>query len=225
MDRRSFLVAAALGPMAAAWGSRADVAPAAASGVEVIGRSAWGARPVRDGLRRHSLERITLHHSGVRLTDNTLGPARVRQHQQWHLSIGHPDIDYHYLIDRRGNIYQGRDARFRGDTQTEYDPTGHLLICCEGDYQTQRPPAAMMTSVARLMAAAADRWGLDPSTIAGHRNYSDQTACPGSRLQQIVRDDRLTERVEALLARGDASMRTLPAAEGRARVLRIESGG
>lgn len=225
MDRRSFLLAAALGPMAAAWGSRAEIAPTASTGVDIIGRSAWGAKPARKGLRPHRLERLTLHHSGVRLTDNTLGPARARQHQQWHLSIGHPDIDYHYLIDRRGNVYEGRDPRFRGDTQTEYDPTGHLLICCEGDYQTQRPPTAMMASVARLMAAAAHRWDLDPDTIAGHRNYSDQTACPGGRLQQSIRDDSLTVRVRNLLGRGPVAMRTLPAAEGRARVRRIEAGG
>ena len=65
------------------------------------------------------------------------------------LEKGHPDLDYHFVIDRRGHVFKGRSAKFRGDTQTDYAPTGHLLVCCEGDYQgangaPQKPTKAML---------------------------------------------------------------------------------
>jgi len=38
------------------------------------------------------------------------------------------DIPYHFLIDPNGNVYEGRNVFTVGETATEYDPTGHLLI-------------------------------------------------------------------------------------------------
>lgn len=145
------------------------------------------------------------------------------------LEKGHPDIDYHYLVDRRGTIYAGRDPQFRGDTQTEYDPTGHLLVCCEGDYQgttgpPQRPTAAMLRSAALVFAAAASRWDIDPGTLRGHRNYSEMTSCPGGALQQTIRDGSLQARIAAVLAGGPVELTRYPTARGRRMVRRIESG-
>lgn len=234
VDRRSFLAAAALAPIALAAGAPAEPSGAAGAAgatgpriVPVVGRRAWGARAPRPGRERHVIRRITLHHSGVRLTDNSLAPERVRQHQQWHMiTKGHPDIDYHFLIDRRGTIYQGRNPRFRGDTQTEYDPTGHLLICCEGDYEGtsgQRPTAALLRSLTRLTAAAAQRYDVPVRRIRGHRDYSDQTDCPGSRLHRLITDGSLAAGVSGAMSRHTWQIGRLPTAEGRDLVRRIES--
>ncbi|MFN8124944.1 MAG: peptidoglycan recognition family protein [Candidatus Nanopelagicales bacterium] len=237
LPRRTFLAAAALTPVAltAARAAAAGAAAGAGAGagteadrtVPVIGRRAWGAMKPHAGRERHVIERITLHHSGVRLTDDSLSPARVRQHQQWHMiDKGHPDIDYHYLVDRRGNIFQGRNPRFRGDTQTEYDPTGHLLICCEGDYEGgsgQRPTRAMLRSVVHLMAAAAQRYDVPVRRIRGHRDYSTQTECPGSRLESLITDGTLATRVQSAMDRSSWVVRQLPTPEGRALVRSIES--
>lgn len=143
---------------------------------------------------------------------------------------GHPDLDYHFVVDRRGNVFKGRNTRFRGDTQTDYDPTGHLLVCCEGDYQgvsgaPQQPTRAMLRSVARVFAAAALRFDIDPGTLAGHRDYTSMTSCPGGALERLIHDGSLQGSVEALLTAGPVVWRTLPAAQGRAEVQRIRTGG
>lgn len=232
MDRRSFLIAAAIGPMALAHVADLQAQPPVSGTREVamVGRRSWRALSPRSGLQRHRPVRLTLHHSGVRLTDDSEAPGRVRQHQRWHMiEKGHPDIDYHYLVDRRGTIYEGRDPAFRGDTQTDYDPTGHLLVCCEGDYQgttgpAQQPTAAMIRSVSLVFAAAAQRWDIDPGTVRGHRNYTDMTSCPGGTLQRLVRNGSLEARIDALVTAGPVRLARLPRAEGRATVRRIESG-
>lgn len=227
IDRRSFLTAAALAPVAVSAGGKVAAAAPGPRAVPMVGRKAWGAMKPRPGREPHVVRRITLHHSGVRLTDDAQAPGRVRQHQQWHMiNKGHVDIDYHFLVDRRGTIYQGRNPRFRGDTQTEYDPTGHLLICCEGDYEGsggQRPSGAMLKSLVRLMAATAQRYNVPVRRIRGHRDYSDQTDCPGSRLETLITDGSVAARVTETMARGAWVARRLPTAEGRALIRRIES--
>ena len=45
------------------------------------------------------------------------------------------DIPYHYLIAPDGTVYEGRNVNTVGETNTEYDPTGHLLICFLGNYR------------------------------------------------------------------------------------------
>lgn len=233
-DRRSFLLAATVGPMALAVGERATGATGAAEPLArelpVIGRAAWGALKPRDGLVPHTPRRLTLHHSGVRLDSDADSPGRLRIHQRWHMNEkGHPDIDYHFVVDRRGHVFQGRNPRFRGDTQTDYDPTGHFLVCCEGDYQgtsgrAQVPTRAMLRSVALLFAAAAQRWDIDPRTLQGHRDYTTMTSCPGGQLERLVRNGSLQESVTELMAAGPVRWRRLARPEARATVARIESG-
>lgn len=229
MDRRSFLIAAAVGPLALQAAGRAAADPAGQV-VPLIGRASWGGLRPRRGLERHQPVRLTLHHSGVRLSDNRESPGRIRQHQRWHMiEKGHPDLDYHFVIDRRGNVFKGRNPRFRGDTQTDYDPTGHLLVCCEGDYQgtggaPQRPTRAMLRSVALVFAAAAQRWDIDPATLNGHRDYTTMTSCPGGQLEKVVRDGSLQQDIERLLAAGPVTWRTMSPTEAAAAVRRIESG-
>ena len=242
MHRRTFMIAAAVGPLALAAAGRgsSQASPAPGSGdvpaapprpvleVPVIGRAAWGALAARRGLRRHRPVRLTLHHSGVRLTEDASAPGMVRQHQRWHmLEKGHPDIDYHFLVDRRGNVYEGRDPSFRGDTQTDYDPTGHLLVCCEGDYEgsagaPQRPTPVMLRAVAAVFAAASQRWDIDPATLGGHREYTSMTSCPGRSLQRLLRDGSVESQIERLVAQHVVRLMTLDGRAGRRTVRRIE---
>lgn len=238
MDRRSFLIAAAVGPMAvAAVGERSVDAiaqsaaiPATPREIPLISRAAWGALKPRRGLQPHTPVRLTLHHSGVRLTADSESPDRLQVHQRWHMiEKGHPDIDYHFVVDRRGNVFQGRNPKFRGDTQTDYDPTGHFLVCCEGDYQgasgpAQVPTRPMLRSVALLFAAAAQRWDIDPDTLNGHRDYTSMTSCPGGQLERLVRNGSLRDSVAELVADGPIRWRKLPLPQGRAAVRRIRAG-
>jgi hypothetical protein len=95
------------------------------------------------------------------------------------------DVPYHYFVNVDGKIYEGRDPSIPGDTNTAYDPTGHLLICALGNFELQTPPKAQLDSIADLMAWSCEKYGLDPASISSHRDHA-LTACPGRTLFAFV---------------------------------------
>ena len=133
----------------------------------------------------HMPVRLTLHHTAVSQTAATQGPARARQHQRYHQSLGWPDLAYHFLVDRSGLAYEGREVRFRGDTGTEYDPTGHFLVCMEGDFDIQEPTAEQLETTVALFAWASQRYDIDAATLAGHGAYA-VTSCPGAAVSAMI---------------------------------------
>lgn len=166
--------------------------------VQVICRDAWGAVPARDGFKSHTIFQITVHHTAVALASNTAAPTRARQHQQYHQSLGWPDLAYHYLIDANGHILEGRPVAYVGDTATNYDPTGQLLVCCEGDFNQQEIGEAQYQALTELVAWGAAEFGVDPSTIRGHRDLAT-TSCPGDNLYPLVSDGTLAGDVASLI--------------------------
>ncbi len=189
--------------------------------VELICRRAWGARKATGDFQRHRIRRITVHHSAVALRDNRLAPSRLRSHQAAHQARGWPDIAYHLLIDRNGNVYAGRPRWAVGDTSTNYDPRGHLLVMCEGNFQEQRPSAAQVRALVDVLAWAVDRYGVGVRTIRGHLEHAD-TACPGRALQRRLGEVR--RRVRDRLASGGVGLVELCGEEGAALVEAIEAG-
>lgn len=176
----------------------ATIAPAVAP-IDVICRDAWGAAPPGEGMIEHTIGRLTIHHSALVVDRMAEGPASVLSHQKFHQhDRSWPDIAYHYLIDPGGNIYQGRDPRFRGDTATEYDPYGHFMLCIDGNFDESPINEAQRSAAARMLAWAAHRYGVEPSTLAGHRDFA-RTRCPGEALYTLLSDGSLLAEVQRIL--------------------------
>lgn len=188
--------------------------------IAVLCREATGLAAPLDGGREHRISTLTLHHTGVRHERAAEGPRRMRGHQRHHLAQGWIDVAYHYGVDLSGNVYELRDVGLAGDTFTEYDPAGHFLVVCEGDYDTQRPTDAMLAAVAGLFADAAVRFGVPPSTIAGHRDHAS-TRCPGSSLAEAL--PSLREEVARLAELGAPTLQRMCGSEGAARIALIEA--
>ncbi len=199
------------------------VAVAAASSIAALCRDSWGAKPPAGSFATHSIERLTVHHTAAVLSDNSLAPARARQHQNYHLSLGWPDLAYHFLVDAHGNVYEGRPVDAVGDTGTNYDPTGHFLVCCEANFNEQSVPAAQYAALAGVLAWASAAYGVDPSTIAGHRDYA-ATTCPGDALHPSISSGELEEAVRGRLADGGVSLWIECGESAFARVAAIEAG-
>jgi hypothetical protein len=205
------------------------VAPPATSAApaarEVLCRSAWGAAKARPGGRPHTPNRMTVHHTEVVLGDNADAPARLRQHQSYHQNThGWTDIAYHFSVDRNGNIYELRSPDLVGDTATDYDPTGHFLVVCEGDFDKEAASEAQLSGAALIFAWAATRFGISPDTLAGHRDFAANTTCPGANLYEHVTSGDLLRRIDTLLAGGPVELPTIcgPAADEIVRA--IEAG-
>lgn len=172
-----------------------------AARLRVVCRSEWGARDPRGAFAEHRIRTLTVHHTAVAHTDPDEGAPRARQHQRYHQEAGFVDLAYHHLIDRDGDVYEGRPVTAPGETFTDYDPRGHYLPCLEGDFDRQAPSEAQLAALVDLLAWAAGRFGVDPGTIAGHRAYAS-TSCPGDALQALVDDGAIRSRVETRLAEG-----------------------
>lgn len=194
-----------------------------AANIECICKRAWGAGPVQGTLVSHEVRRLTVHHSGKALRDNRRAPSRFRAHQRYHQSLGWPDIAYHFLIDRHGHTYKGRPSWARGDTSTDYDPSGHLLILCEGNFGNQRVSQSQERTLVRVLAWASGNFDVDPGTIRGHRDFAS-TTCPGADLYRLIDGGHLEHRVRKRLRRGVTSKKELCGRAGRRRVAAIERG-
>lgn len=160
----------------------------------VICREAWGAAGSKP-YKKHTIERLTVHHTAGLLTDNSVAPNHLRSYQRTHQSRGMADFAYHLFIDGHGNIYEGRDITVVGQSFTSYDPTGHLLVVLDGNFEEQPVPAAQVDALVDVLAWATVEYGVSTSTIKGHRDYVS-TACPGKALYAIVKDGSLAARAE-----------------------------
>ena len=142
-----------IGAAIAIAGCASPVAPRGA-GFEVIDARQWGGTPADQKLARpHTISRITLHHQGEAFPRGRDPRQYLRELQSWSRTTkGWIDIPYHYVIDLDGRIYAGRDIRFAGDTNTDYDPAGHALIEVVGNFEEVEPNAAQLAAVVNLMA-------------------------------------------------------------------------
>ncbi|MGD9619550.1 MAG: peptidoglycan recognition family protein [Mycolicibacterium sp.] len=167
---------------------------------------------------------MTLHHTAVALDDNREITSRLRQHQRYHQDQqGWIDIAYHLGVDRRGNIFELRTPELAGDTATSYDPTGHFLVVCEGDFDSEDVTEAQLRGVALAFAWAAQTFNIEPSTLGGHQDFASATTCPGANLQTHILSGDLQRRVEKLVT-GTVDLQPLCGPEAAAVVAAIEAG-
>lgn len=163
----------------------------------MVPASAWGSIPAEPGrLTPHAVERITLHHGGVPYRKGRVTAEYLRSLQAWsRREKGWADVPYHYVIDPAGVIHEGRPIGFAGDTNTDYDPTGHALVVVLGNFEDEVPSERQLSATVDAMAMIAARHGVSPDRIAGHKDHSGQTVCPGRHLARYLDDGRFRAQV------------------------------
>ena len=153
----------------------------------------------------HEITHVTLHHTGsaepLRPEDDPA--AKLRGLQTWGASDRNWwDVPYHLLIDLQGRVWQGRDWRYMGETNTTYDPRGHLLISMIGNYERQEPTPAQLNTIADLMAWGVTSFDVPLDRIGGHYDYAE-TGCPGRYLRGMLEDGTFRRMVEERIARSN----------------------
>ncbi len=150
----------------------------------MITRQEWGAVVPYGRYRSHIPQRITLHEDGVLLRDGDDAMQRVQAIQQFAVqSRGWVDTPYHFFIDRKGLIYEGRPVEYAGDTATNYNPAGHISITLLGDYGVQEVTPAQVDSLVALATWLSLAYNIPPEMIGGHRDYA-ATSCPGDKVYE-----------------------------------------
>jgi hypothetical protein len=149
----------------------------------------------------HRITHVTLHHTGDAqpLLPGDDPVRRLRGLQAWGARDRNWwDVPYHFLLDLKGTIYEGRDYHFMGETNTTYDPSGHFLVSIIGNYERQEPTQPQLDAIADLMAWAFKEFHLPLDRLGGHYNYAS-TTCPGQHLRKYLEDGTLRRMIEARL--------------------------
>lgn len=170
------------------------------AGVDIVTREQWGAAPPVLPVKKHTINRITIHHTAVNqnykrtLRQKLKGLQKFSQERS-PLSDGRikepwADIPYHFYIDVHGTIGEGRELQYAGDSNTPYDPTGHALIVLEGSFDKEVLTEKQYTSLKKLVVALATEYKVSPDKISGHKDHA-QTGCPGNNLYALIPELKL----------------------------------
>lgn len=167
--------------------------------INILPRSAWNALDPKP-FKTHMPERITIHHEGEYLDPNADAADKIKKTQAWCMGKDRnwSDIPYHFLIDLKGNIYEGRNVYTAGETNTTYDPSGHLLLTCMGNFEEQELPEVQLNALIKLAAYCCEKYQIDPETIKGHKDYAE-TLCPGKNLYPFIQNGYIITKVKELL--------------------------
>lgn len=165
----------------------------------IISRKGWGANETwatREPIYRKPVA-FVIHHTVT--PNNPEDPAYiVRAILRYHaITRGWGDIGYNFLIDRQGNIYEGRKGGdgVVGIHAGDYN-YGSIGIALLGDYRTAEMTPATKEALVSLMAWEADRHGIHPLEssyfihrvfphIVGHRDLWT-TVCPGDKVYRLL---------------------------------------
>ncbi len=185
---------------------KADEVPRKAGGVpqpSICDRTCWAARAPQCTIDQLTgISRGVIHHTASQTdwdtTSEAESAARVRAHQNFHMDgNGWCDIGYHFLADKLGNRFEGREGSLAGTPRGAHDGTnqdsiGVSLMGYLHSPHNQVPTQAMRDAAYDLIAwKVEDPFdGYDSGTYgalsdvgftAGHRDVSS-TSCPGEEM-------------------------------------------
>ena len=166
----------------------------------VNNRASWGARAPQCTISQMTgLTRAVIHHSANAGDYNTTSladsKANVRAIQNYHMDVnGWCDVGYHFLVDKLGNIFEGRSGSMTSLPRGSHDSVNDQSFgfCIMGYYHTPNnntPTGPLRDSlydvIAWRMPSAWSPYGSSTyggvagvPVLAGHRNVKS-TACPG----------------------------------------------
>ena len=166
-------------------------APPLPDGLRYVPRTAWGANPPVLPMKRHAPTRLTIHHTGTaqnhgRTIEQKLSGLQAFSQRDDSLATGRKkpawaDVPYHYYVAVDGAVAEGREWSYVGDTNTEYDPTGHLLVVVEGNFERDTLTTAQRQTLDALVPALTRHFRITGSTLGAHRDFAN-TLCPGRNL-------------------------------------------
>ncbi len=203
-------------------GPTAPPAAAQQANPTIVSRAAWGAdERLRFDAAGNEIWRVEytrplaqlVHHTVT--TNDPADPAAVMRSIYYYHAVtrGWGDIGYNYLVDHRGNVYEGR---YGGERAGQVAQGGHALqfnantigVALLGTFSAVQPTAAARAGLVSLLAAKGltfDIWpdravslqGTSfPHSVLGHRDVlPGHTECPGDVFYPTL--DGLRQAVDA----------------------------
>ena len=148
--------------------------------------------------KNQEIGKFVIHHTGEVIDEERNPNEIMRAIYAFHtLTRGWGDVGYHYVIDSKGNIYEGRAGgpEIVG-AHTAYYNVNTIGVALMGNFEREKPTHAQLEVLTLLLADHANRFDIDPEgkskflgqtsyNISGHRDVARRghgTACPGKNL-------------------------------------------
>ena len=174
--------------------------------LNVISSSEWGGSSKPHNSMEHTIKYITIHHGGVIFKGDSSTVSYLKNLQNWSRDVKKwIDIPYHFMMDLKGDIYQARPVQYPGDTNTDYDPTGHLLICILGNYEEQELNEIQHQKLILFLSYFSHKYDVPVEKIQSHMDYTE-TACPGKNIYKFLQDGSLISDVQKKLIKIKSSL-------------------
>ncbi|MDH3324666.1 MAG: N-acetylmuramoyl-L-alanine amidase [Candidatus Peregrinibacteria bacterium] len=142
--------------------------------------------------------KFAIHHTGEYVKEERNPKEIMRAIYYFHtVTRGWGDIGYNYVVDKQGNIYEGRAGGPKSvGAHTAFHNIGTVGVSLMGNFQREKPTEAQLKVLSLLLADHSRRFGVELTgstnflgkythNIAGHRDIAKKghgTACPGKNL-------------------------------------------
>lgn len=163
--------------------------------IQAYSRTKWNAKSIIPSRMKlmNGVERITVHHEGNPKPNFSIKAPDVEKEiykiQKTHFrTLKAGDIAYHYIVDRAGRIWQGRDIKYQG-AHSKNNNSHNIGIMCLGNFEIQKPTGAQVATLEQLCRGLMAGYGIPASKLYGHRELKS-TACPGKNLFPYVKKIR-----------------------------------
>ncbi|MCZ4509806.1 peptidoglycan recognition protein [Streptomyces sp. ActVer] len=206
---------------AASAGEGQRVKPYIGARPRIVTRRGWGADETlreRNFSYTKTVKAAFVHHTASGINYRCAqAPSVIRSIYRYHVkSSGWRDIGYNFLIDKCGNIYEGRAGGVAKPVMGAHTlgfNTNSMGIAVLGSFGASNPPAAAVKAIAKLTAWKLGLFGANPkgktylksgggnlyrkgknvrlNVISGHRD-GFATECPGGRLYAKLGTARAT---------------------------------
>jgi hypothetical protein len=176
-------------------------APSPTPTLTIVTRNQWGARSpdheaanefgfatnatdlawyVYPGALADEYSTVAIHHSAIPLdTDETMQSV-----QDLHMDSNHwADVGYHYVIDKNGIVYEGRDIHVRGASVAGYN-TGTIGVCVMGNFEQDMPLEIQLTVLQQVVNWLAVTYTL--THLAAHGEFNPESVCPGKNMMPYL---------------------------------------
>ncbi|ALS60601.1 peptidoglycan recognition protein family protein [Pandoraea norimbergensis] len=187
-------------------------------GMHFIERSDWAAHKARTERMQAdwNYAQLAIHHAGRSFGcgPGALQLQEIQQKQMGNSIVPSDDIGYHYALDCFGNIFEGRDIRFKGEHVRRYntgvigivllenltdDQEGNDIVSkVRGAFGTlgfknrPRAPDRQVQSLGALVDILREYFHIN--TLGGHREFPGQLGdgkiCPGNVGLDVVKSLR-----------------------------------
>ncbi len=156
--------------------------------------------------KNQKIKKFIVHHTGEYIDERRDPKELMRAIYYFHtITRGWGDIGYNYVIDKQGNIYEGR---YGGpDTvgaHTAYHNVASMGVSLMGNFNIEKPTEKQIKVLELTLADHAVRFGVDPMgkglflgtnsyNISGHQDVARKghgTACPGKNLEAMLPEIR-----------------------------------